>query len=172
MRVFPKLMSITSRRLLTSCAAVIALLTFAWSVPAGASGAPTLKITSGPYHGGEKINLSVGPNHRFKAYSRIIVLECADPHGKTSNLPTSAATCDGNTVQGNTILVKPNGSFSESGYKIFTLPNVSLDETKTGQPVCSKKKSCVLYIGENQENFSSPKMFSPPFEVQSTRKRS
>jgi hypothetical protein len=142
------------------------------SLPAGAASPPHLTITSGTFHNEQLISVAVGPNKYFRPYSRVNILECADPGGKKKNLPTNADTCDGNTIQGNTILVAQNGSFSEHGYELYSLPNISqLGELSDGQPVCNEKKSCVLYIGENQENFTSPKMFSAPFQLQSSGKK-
>jgi hypothetical protein len=132
---------------------------------AGGVSAPTVKITSGPYHNGQLINVSVGPNRYFKPYSRVNILECADSGGKSKNLPTSISACDGNTIQGNTILVQPNGSFSEHGYQLFALPNASFGEPRDSLPACTQKKACVLYIGQNQEDFTAPKIFSPPFTI-------
>jgi hypothetical protein len=139
--------------------------------PSGAStAAPVLHITKGPYHNGQLIRLSVGPNRLFKRYLHVNILECADPGGQKRNLPVNANTCDGNTIQGNTVLIAKNGSFSEAGYQLFALPNVkSLGEEPTGQPVCSRRAKCVLYIGENQENFTWPKMFSAPFTISATK---
>jgi hypothetical protein len=140
-------------------------------LPVGAATVPSLSMTKGPFHNEQLINLSVGPNRFFKPYSRVNVLECADPGGKKSHLPSNVSTCDGNTIQGNTILVNKNGSFSEHGYQLFTLPNIELGESPAGQPVCSHKKSCVLYVGANQENFSAPKLFSPPFTIAPSKKK-
>jgi hypothetical protein len=124
-------------------------------------------MTSGTYHDGQHISLSVGPNHYFKAYSHVNILECGDPGGKKSRLPTSASSCDGNTIQGNTVLVNKNGSFSMSGYTLYTLPNkAELGETPDTRPVCNKKNPCVLYVGQNQLDFTAPKLFSRPFSLQ------
>jgi hypothetical protein len=142
------------------------------SLPAGAVSPPRLIVTSGPFHNEQLISVSVGPNRYFRPYSRVNILECADPGGKKKNLPTNADTCDGNTIQGNTILVTKNGSFSEHGYELYALPNTpQLGELPDGQPVCNQRKSCVLYIGENQENFTSPKIFSGPFLLQQSGKK-
>jgi hypothetical protein len=146
------------------------VLTVALAAPdalaVGAASAPSIRVTHGPYHDGQLINVSVGPNRFFKPYSKVNILECADPGGKPKNLPTSESSCDGNTVQGETILVAKNGSFSERGYEIYALPNVRvLGELPTGQPVCNQKRSCVLYIGENETKFSAPKEFSAPFTI-------
>jgi len=131
-----------------------------------AASAPALNITPGPYHDGQTINVAVGPNHYFKPYSRINILECADPGGKARNLPVSDSACDGNTVQSNTILVQPNGSFSMHGYQLYTLPNASqLGEQSDTRPICNGQKMCVLYIGQNQINFTAPKLFSRPFTI-------
>jgi hypothetical protein len=149
---------------------LLAALALTVGTPAGAFTAPALKMTSGPYHSLQSISLSVGPNHFFKPYSHVNVLECADPKGKKNNLPTSVRTCDGNTIEGDTILVQKDGSFSAHGYELVALPNVALGESADDEPVCSQKSSCVLYVGENQENFTAPKLFSPPFLIQKARK--
>ena len=142
------------------------ILTVLLAAPVGAAAAPHIQVTTGPYHAGQRINVSVGANHFFKPYSKVNILECADPGGKKKNLPTSEATCDGNTIQADTILVAKNGSFSEHGYEIFALPNIrTLDELPSGEPVCSQKRWCVLYIGEDESTFTAPKEFSPPFTV-------
>jgi hypothetical protein len=156
-------------RLLTAAAALAILL---MSLPAGAVSPPRLIMTSGTFHNYELISVAVGPNRFFKPYSRVNILECADPGGKKQDLPTNANTCDGNTIQGNTVLVDKNGSFSEHGYELYALPNKpQLGELRGNQPVCNQKRSCVLYIGENQENFNSAKMFSPPFLIESSGKK-
>jgi hypothetical protein len=146
-----------------------ALLGLALAGSTGAAGsavAPTLTITSGPYHDYQTINVSVGPNRYFTPYSRINIIECADPGGKKKNLPTNSTACDGNTIQGTTILVQPNGSWSEKGYRLYALPDrPQLGEQADSVPVCNQKKSCVLYIGQNQEKFTAPKLFSPSFTI-------
>ncbi len=149
---------------ITAC--VAAGLVFAVCGPAGATSAPALNMTSGPYHNGQRISVSVGPNSYFKPYARINIIECANPGGKASKLPISVTACDGNTIQGNTILVQRDGSFSEHGYQLFMLPNATqLGESTDSRPACSQKKVCVLYIGQNQEKFTAPKVFSPPFTI-------
>lgn len=173
-------MHAATRKITTAVASVVILGAFlsgtlgTWgAAPAGAASPPALKITHGPYRNEQKINLSVGPNHFFTPYSHVNVLECADPKGKKKNLPTSVFSCDGNTIQGNTILVAKNGSFSEHGYQLYTLPNASqLGESPDTKPACNQKSSCVLYIGQNQEKFTAPKLFSPSFLILKSGKRS
>jgi hypothetical protein len=162
-----KLLLTGSLALIVSSAAMVLPLVG----PAGAANAPTLHITSGPYHNGQAISISVGPNHYFKPYHKINVLECADKKGKHSNLPLNDTTCDGNTVQGNTILIAKNGSFVEHGYVVYSLPNsAALGEYTGGEPICNATHTCVFYVGEDQGNFTWPKMFSSPFVVNSGRK--
>ncbi len=146
---------------------ILVTMMAACSDPPSSSSNVPLTITPGPYHDGQTIRVSVGPNKHFTPFASIKILECSDPGGTTQNLPTSALLrCDGNTVQGNTILVGRDGSFSQDDYVVYALPNQSeLGESSDAKPVCNEKDSCVLYIGQNQENFTAPKIFSPPFTV-------
>jgi hypothetical protein len=117
------------------------------------------------FHDGQTIRVSMGANKIFTPHLRLNILQCADPGGKRSNLPKKFFDCDGNTIQGDSIIVQPNGSFSESNYVVYRLPNLELGESKTGQPVCDVTHQCVLYVGENQNDFTQPKVFSEPFTV-------
>ena len=64
-----------------------------------------------------------------------------------------------------TVLVASNGSFAEHHFVLYSLPNRNLAEMPDGMPVCDSSHSCVLYVGENQEDFTEPKVFSVPFSV-------
>ena len=130
------------------------------------AGVPALTITAGPYRDGQLISVSVGPNHYFTKYAEINIVQSADPGGTTANLPRSSASCDGNTAQGPSILVNSDGSFSFHEYEIWALPNESqLDEDSDSRPICDRTHMCVLYIGEDTNVWSKPKIFSPPFTV-------
>jgi LPXTG-motif cell wall-anchored protein len=149
------------------CCATLAavVVTLAYSHGAGAT-SPTLTISpSGTLHDGEVVKVAVGPNSVFTPYAKVNILECADPGGKAANLPTSDSTCDGNTVQGDTILVAKNGSFSESDYTVYLLPSSTLGEQANFQPVCNESNPCVFYIGQNENDFTAPKVFSEPFSI-------
>lgn len=145
------------------CASIAAVAAY----PAGVDAAtPVVVVTpGGPLHNGQAINVSVGPNSLFTPHSRVNILECADPGGSVAKLPTDDSTCDGNTIQGDTILVGTDGSFSEAGYTVFQLPSAELGEQAEGQPVCNTTNPCVLYVGQDQNDFSAPKLFSAPFSV-------
>ena len=136
------------------------------TTPSGVSLTITPSPSSG-YTNGEKISISVAANHYFAPFSSIKVIQCADPGGKPSGLPKSVLTCDGNTVQANTISPARDGSFTEHNYVVYKLPDANFGEVPSGMPVCNATHPCVLYVGENQEDFTKPKIFSAPFTVSS-----
>lgn len=176
-------------RFLPSLAVLVASLqlylfaTALWSVePAFAAGLqsgaeisgsaiPTGTYPSGtPFFNGQKIEVSIPANSIFHSGLRVNILECSDPGGSTSSLPTSINSCDGNTIQGPTVLIDQDGSVDFKSYTLYSLPNFpALGESSTGQPVCNLSHECVLYVGENQENFTQPHYFSQPFYVASTK---
>ena len=139
------------------------------SSTSSSDGKPVVAMTpapsSTPYRNGKTVSISVGPNKYFAPYSRIIIIECADPGGTADALPKSDVTCDGNTVTPYSVLVNKDGSFSAPTYQLFSLPNTQFDETWDGEPVCNQTHQCVLYVGQDQTNFSQPKIFSEPFTI-------
>jgi hypothetical protein len=131
-----------------------------------ATSTPVLTIAPGPTGGaladGGSVALSVGPNSRFSPHARIEVLECSAPGGA---LPIDDSTCDGNTVQLGSVLIAADGSFQVPSYTIYQLPNSDLGEQSNHAPVCNSSEECVLYVGQDQNDFSQPKLFSAPFTV-------
>ncbi len=118
------------------------------------------------FHDGQTVTVAVGPNKILTPHLRVLILECADPGGKVSNLPSHFdEKCDGDTVQANTVIPGDDGSFTQKGYTIFKLPSKALNEGPTWIPVCNAKQPCVLYIGDDFNDFSKPKVFSAPFTV-------
>jgi hypothetical protein len=167
-------MSIGGGRLLRMSGLVLlAAACAALWIPGRATAAtPAVSITpvsgagpSGQYTDGEVVAVSVKGNSTFVPGSKVNILECADPQGSAANLPKSIATCDGDTIQGDTVLVGTDGSVSESNYTIYQLPSATLGERPDGQPVCDDTNQCVLYVGENQNDFTQPKLFSAAFVV-------
>ena len=150
----------------TALALVSATVLLGIVAPRAGAASPTLTITPSSggraYQNGVSLQISVGPNSLFAPYSRIIVIECAAPKGV---LPTDDTTCDGNTVQSGSVLVNANGSFGIPVYTLYALPNTVLGEPPDSEPVCNSSAECVLYIGQNQNDFSQPKIFSPVFTV-------
>ena len=156
------------RALIVAC--VLAAVAMASPASASSVAAPHLRVTSGPYRDDQYISISVGPNRYFAPHHYINILECSDAGGKKANLPTSIADCDESTIQPLTILVSTNGSFKEKRYQLFTLPNLKeLGETSSSRPICDSRHYCVLYIGEDQEKFTQPKVFSAPFRFVKSR---
>ncbi len=131
---------------------------------AAASSVPqlTIKPTPGPntYKSGETISITVGQNSLFTPNARIEILECAAPKGV---LPINDTTCDGNTAQGGSVLVAADGSFSDASYIIDQLPDDSIGDSPDSVPVCNASDECTLYIGEDQNDFTKPKIFSATF---------
>jgi hypothetical protein len=167
---------LTRRSKLAGAATLLGLVAFGVSGCSSGSPSAATKLgvwvtpvhgggTSGLYHSGELLNISVGPNKLFTPNLKVNILECSDPGGSPAHLPTSVAQCDGNTIQGGTILIQSNGSVSHKAYPVFSLPNHVLGEEASWKPVCDATHECVLYVGENQEKFTSPKLFSAPFKV-------
>jgi hypothetical protein len=160
----------------TVLAGTVAGLTFV--APAFASGpsngsqvpssaVPGESFTAGaPFASGQSIDVTIPANSDLQPGNKVNILECGDPGGSLGNLPTDITGCDGKTVQGDTVLVQSNGSVSYDGYSVFALPNVaSLGESPTDAPACDLSNECVLYVGENQNDFTAPHVFSQPFYV-------
>ena len=150
-------------------AAAIGLWT-AWPGQAGGvSNVPVVSISPGPVGGTfpdqQVVRISVGPNSLFVPRTRVVILECTDPGGSAANLPTKFDECDENTIQGDTTVVQADGSFVEQGYTLSALPSASLGEQSNWQPVCNSTNKCVLFIGEDQKDFTQPKIFSQPFAM-------
>jgi hypothetical protein len=157
--------------LLAGMTASLALVAGCSSSSSGSdpSTVPTVLIngssTVSTLRSGQNITVSVGPNKHFEPLLQVNVIQCSDPGGTTANLPTKLQFCDEDTIQGNSIIVKPNGSFDETGYTIYRLPSSTLGEGRTETPICDATHECVLYVGQDQNDFTKPKAFSSPFFV-------
>jgi hypothetical protein len=120
-----------------------------------------------PFSSGQLINVVIPANSAFASpdnTAAINLLECAAPNGV---IPTLTTACDGNTIQGPTVTANANGSFTLTGYTVYALPDsVSLGEG-AGGPVCGNTLAteCILYIGNNQGNFTAPHLWSQPFLI-------
>ncbi len=114
---------------------------------------------------GQAVTVAVGANKTYVPLIAVNIIECSDPGGKVSNLPKTLLHCDEDTIQGNSVIAKPNGSIHESGYTIYRLPTSVLGEGKTTTPICDSTHECVLYVGQDQNDFTKPKIFSAPFFV-------
>ena len=155
--------------LLSGMAVSLALVAGCSSSSSASTDGPTVQINGSPtvstLRDGQAITVAVGPNKVYVPLIAVNIIECADPGGKASALPKSLLHCDANTIQGNSVIAKPNGSIHETGYTVYRLPNQELGEGKTTIPICDATHECVLYVGQDQNDFTKPKVFSAPFFV-------
>ena len=127
---------------------------------------PALHVSpGGNLSDGQTITVAVGANGYFTPHAGVKILECADPGGAQANLPKDDSTCDGNTIQGISILIGSDGSFSDTTYQVYMLPSQTLGEQSNFKPICNQTNDCVLYVGQNQNDFTAPKVFSAPFLI-------
>ena len=131
------------------------------------SAAPVTPFTPGtPFSSGQGINVVVPANSIFSANTNINIVECAAPGGV---VPTDPSACDGNTINGPTLKPNTDGSINfqtKTGtlYQLFALPDANLGET-SGGVTCDLANQCVLYIGQNQGDFTQPHVWSQAFVV-------
>ncbi len=168
-----------TRRVAATVAATAAagtLAAMAFTAPAGASPAsgdivpnsavPQGSVTAGtPFDSGQIITVNIPANSAFAgSFNAIKVVECSAPNGV---VPTNTTACDGNTIQGDTVLPAADGSFSYGNYTVYALPDaISLGEGSSG-PKCGSTSAteCILYIGNDQNDFTKPHLWSQPFFV-------
>ncbi|HEV2362474.1 MAG TPA: Ig-like domain-containing protein, partial [Acidimicrobiales bacterium] len=82
------------------------------------------------------------------------------------------------TIQPDTVFVNSDGSIDYgpatsgggSGYTVYQLPSKALGEVSTQQPKCDATDACVIFVGEDQTNFSLPNTFSAPFYMSGSTK--
>jgi hypothetical protein len=146
---------------------------FAGSITQG-SQVPNSALPEGAYHNGafssgQNIEIQVPANSVLTPGASVNILECADPGGTVANDPTSDSQCDGNTIQGSTVIVNSDGSVFYQPYTVYALPDQqNLGEAPTDTPVCNSSTDCVLYIGQDQNDFTQPYVLSQPFLVSPT----
>ena len=128
-------------------------------------------VTPGPFSSGQNINVVVPANETFSSddglnnnHSNIVILECSAPNGVVPTLPSK---CDGNTISANTILPNTDGSFTFDDYPVFALPDSVTFGESPGGVTCGDTAAteCMLYIGNNQNDFTQPHLWSQPFLI-------
>ncbi len=124
-----------------------------------------------PFSSGQVIEVKIPANSTFASGAGIKIAECAAPNNV---IPTDPAQCDGLTVQADTVLAGSDGSVdytttnTTAGYTVYSLPNSALGESPSSRPVCDLSDECVLYVGEDQNDFTQPHFWSQPFFVTPT----
>jgi protocatechuate 3,4-dioxygenase beta subunit len=158
--------------LLVAAAATFGLVEVASAAPTngstvlGAAAAVTPFTPATPFSSGQNINVVVPANSIFSANTNVNIVECAAPGGV---VPTDPAACDGNTINGPTLKPNTDGSINfqtktSTLYQVFALPDANLGET-AGGVTCDLAHSCVLYIGDDQGDFTQPHVWSQAFFV-------
>jgi len=155
--------------------AFVAVITIGFTVVAGAdltsgttvptAATPVGTVSTGPFSSGQNINVVVPANTLFSPNTNINIVECEAPQGV---VPTDPSACDGNTINGPTLKPAADGSINyqtktQNLYPIFALPDPNLAETSG--PKCDATDACVLYIGDDQLDFTQPHVWSQPFYV-------
>jgi hypothetical protein len=92
------------------------------------------------------------------------VVECADPGGLTSNLPSKPTDCEPLTIK-TTVHIESNGSLYMPDYVVYALPDTTDMGTTNGTVCDDSGHQCVLGIFTNQNDFTKPHLFSGPFQV-------
>lgn len=141
------------------CGAALAAL---WPGRAFASG-PAVAIPNGPFSDGASIVVSgSGFPAPAKDPSGLQLIECSDPKGVVTNLPSDPTTCDGATVNPLPVNVDSAGKFSVR----YTISALSA-RFRTSNIDCDATDFCVLWVGVdyNQAFTSGVHAFSAPFEV-------
>jgi hypothetical protein len=124
-----------------------------------------------PFSSGQSINVVVPANSLFVATTNVLVLECSAPSGV---IPTSPAACNGDTIQGPSVAPNTDGSINYQNttgslYPVFFTPDAAIGDTSSS-PACGNTAAteCILYIGDNQGDFTQPHVWSQPFFINPT----
>ena len=113
------------------------------------------------------VEVKVPANSTLTPGASVKILQCADSDGMADDIPTSAAYCDGLTINvGTTIDVASDGSVDKTDYTIYKLPSTALHEPSDQTTECTSTTACVLYIGQDQNDFAQPHVWSQPFYVE------
>jgi hypothetical protein len=149
---------------MAAIATAITVSAFIVAFAGTASAATSANLSAGPYSDGQTITVSGGgfPAHSALP-SGLTIVECADPGGLATNLPTDNTTCDGSTVNPLPVATDANGNFSSS----YTLAKLST--TGGVSPInCDSTHFCVLWVGVDFNNsFTGTHAFTNAFEISS-----
>ena len=103
---------------------------------------------------GGSVEVIVPKNSVLQAGFRADILMCSDPGAEPSHLPANDSTCDGLTINtGRTLDIGTKGTVDKKGYVIYKLPLKKI-EPSDSIPKCNGNNACVLYVGQDQNNFA------------------
>jgi ABC-type phosphate transport system substrate-binding protein len=121
---------------------------------------------NGPFSSGQTLEVSFGANTTLTPNLGVYIEECSAPGGTVPTLPTQ---CDPKTHQHSPLFMNGDGSLDYKGYPIYALPDApNLGETSSGGPQCDLANQCILYIGQNPNDFSQPHVWSSAFFIKPT----
>jgi hypothetical protein len=113
---------------------------------------------------GESVAVKVPKNSILQPGFRADILMCSDPGAKPSHLPANDSSCDGLTLNtGRTLDIGTTGTVDKEDYLIYKLPLKI--EPPDSIPKCNGNNACVLYVGQDQNNFTRPHVWSTAFYV-------
>jgi hypothetical protein len=164
-------------RIANGATAIVASLVGATLLFAGPAGATSSQIAQFWVHGSrvptssasrfrpqEQVEVKVPANSILQPGFRADILMCSDPGAEARNLPAEGTSCDGLTINvGRTLNIENHGAVDKKGYVIYKLPDQF--EPKDNLPVCDATHACVLYVGQDQNDFQRPHVWSTPFYV-------
>jgi hypothetical protein len=136
------------------------------------SAVPIGTITPGtPFSSGQAIDVVIPANSIFSPTQNILIVECSAPNGV---IPTLPSACNGDTINGPSIEPNADGSIdfqaaTGSLYQVFATPDPAIGDTPTS-PACGETAAteCILYIGNNQNDFTKAHVWSQPFFIAPT----
>jgi hypothetical protein len=136
------------------------------------SAVPIGTVTPGtPFSSGQAIDIAIPANSIFSPTQNILIIECSAPNG---DIPTLSSACNGDTINGPSIEPNADGSIgfqaaTGSLYQVFATPDPALGDTSTS-PACGETAAteCILYIGNDQNDFTKPHVWSQPFFIAPT----
>ena len=138
-------------------------------------GITALALTCGPAAAAPQVTLPISNPHNnqsvtvsgsgFPAHSKdptgVQILECSDPGGSVANLPTTASSCDGATVDPLPVYTDASGSFSAK-YTFNSLNNAH----GASNIKCDAQHFCVLWVGvDYNQQFLGTHAFSAAFKI-------
>jgi ABC-type phosphate transport system substrate-binding protein len=142
------------------------------STPTCAATAPSSPVSlvtgapNGPFSSGQDVGVDVAANTTLTPGVGVYIEECSSPGGV---VPSSPAQCDAKTHQTNPTFVASDGSDDYVSYPIYALPDLTnLGEASAGGPVCNLTNQCMLYVGQNPNDFTRPHLWSQAFFVNPT----
>src|SRR5271165_324785 len=133
----------------------------------GTDAAQTPFTANTPFWSGQFIDVVIPANSDLILHQNLDIVECSAPGGV---LPTDPSQCDGESIQGASFPPRSNGSVdlhaqTHSLYQVFALPDLATLGESSGPATCDLNDACVLYVGDNNNDFTLPHFFSPVFYV-------